>query len=1754
MGRFDDIDPSSPLYTGPPALSASDNTFSPEMLKPQAPVPASMQNMQSINGVNVKPFVPPPSLGTNFPKASSNTIAATVRSFQNRDLIAADQFKMTKSGTGDFRNPMGGNNFYERYNSVGYRDVYEKLGFSPFRDNEELYNKNTSMWDDWQRAGAQTFANASIAFKDAASFGKLTDTEAATAQQKAMAIGNTTKGGVQGFLANGVLNAGYTFGIIAELAVEEAALFAAEVGLAAATGATLGATAPGFAANTALMASRATRAFGKIKSAYKVASNMRKTLGNLKDANKARTFFKSAANFINPLENTAQFFRGANKVDDLGRLAYTTKGAGAFYADVQQLRLAFGESSLEGGHTQLDMEKNLYSEFTAENGRAPNREEATNIKTLARQAGESTALINMPTILYSNKILFDGLLRPSKPVKDIISKKGKNILFDPKKAAMQNYTKIAPGFMSKPLTYLRNPRLLGSAARKYTAGAIPEGLQEVAQETISGSTKDYYTAQFRGNTERGQWYNMLGDNLVKQVSKEGLHTFMSGFMIPGLIGPVMGPVGQIKQELYSGGQGIKNLSLRYTDPAQWKKVKDERAAKLDDTVEKLNEFYADPAKYLSPDLLNLQQQKAARQGEDDAEQMDDTKTLHDIKDSASFEHITTALEMGRFDTTMERLESMKNISAEDIAESYPHLTEAEFGNIIDKGVKRGKSIQKRWEYATEFLKNPYDSRKKGLDSRAREEEFLQESAWNKAIKELVFNQDTFDRSLERTESILSTAQADSGLANTPYGEFSVMFDFEQAGSELDSLKMQVESLKGEMIEPRQKKLQKEKQTQLELLTSYVDALAEAKVNTVEEKMPAKDLAAIRKSFDAYVDFLGQKNGDFIQSQKLDATFKSIIDYQMLKGRSKKANDAVNILINPKGFAEKFEEIKFVEAEIYANRKNEIRKSLEEFIKVKDKNDMLNELYEAGMFFDPADLVKLEEEGIVPDTFYLTEHEGDDKMEVVANSEQYSKAIQILNKYMDSLTNIDAGQDRSPYNQVGRNKLKNDKRTYDDIAKQFGFDTTLKEKEVDAKIESSRQKEQAELLKAIPNAENYLTDGKVDKEKITNPEDIAKFEEIYDRYDKIISPLLESKKTQQTNNVALETKIPLVQVLQTIIDSPQSTVREKELAKKLMEVSDKNYFVTFVNNATTAGSYSDVTQTVIDARWSSHDYKQGMEGAPIEQVILKQEMHRIASESLSKDASFKAEMKTLMQEARMKYDMLSPEEKRALADPNKRMFEGFTSVEGFVAEAMSNEKFQAFLGTATTASENKVQSGWKSFVDKVLRQIGKMLGGRPSGTVLNAAMNAITAKIDSMYGSITPQASIKSEIKEVVIAPTVTNKMPISELRTKHPKLAQSVLDLYMAENEGRDMRGEDLLDEDYLNKSPEEIFKSTAFIGYFKSAIFKKKEDAISAYNKNVPVGKAKPVADESFAKEDVTDEEYADFVDNNKVSRLRIITIAEKYKNKESFTEKEKAIFAGKVAEIKQYIADSVAEVPSIKTREMKSALRALGYTKNEVRSMSIGEAWRLSYQRLTKEERNQIELADQAEVREEQTEIRNEIRTRIQEEIDSSNTYEELMATKVELLSEMQTNPLLATTAGYTGAELETLINARLEQLAFSVNFDSVSEGEIIMLNDGRNTMVEVTAKDTTGRFIVVQHVKDASKEQYIKESEMEESVKYLYSEALENVEPEDDGEVTNEDQEISNESLEGLEGTDEVDAIVDNLDNENDDDNWDDHINEC
>lgn len=53
----------------------------------------------------------------------------------------------------------------------------------------------------------------------------------------------------------------------------------------------------------------------------------------------------------------------------------------------------------------------------------------------------------------------------------------------------------------------------------------------------------------------------------------------------------------------------------------------------------------------------------------------------------------------------------------------------------------------------------------------------------------------------------------------------------------------------------------------------------------------------------------------------------------------------------------------------------------------------------------------------------------------------------------------------------------------------------------------REQEQQELAKAIPNIEKYKVDGQVDKSLIKNARDLARYNKIYDKYDKLITPLL-----------------------------------------------------------------------------------------------------------------------------------------------------------------------------------------------------------------------------------------------------------------------------------------------------------------------------------------------------------------------------------------------------------------------------------------------------------------------------------------------------------------------------------------------------------------------------------------------------------------------------------------------------------------------
>jgi hypothetical protein len=75
------------------------------------------------------------------------------------------------------------------------------------------------------------------------------------------------------------------------------------------------------------------------------------------------------------------------------------------------------------------------------------------------------------------------------------------------------------------------------------------------------------------------------------------------------------------------------------------------------------------------------------------------------------------------------------------------------------------------------------------------------------------------------------------------------------------------------------------------------------------------------------------------------------------------------------------------------------------------------------------------------------------------------------------------------------------------AETSGGDSTVESGENQKEVEKLRADERAELAEAIPNIDEYKVDGEIDKEKIKASKDGAKYQEIYDKYDKEISPLL-----------------------------------------------------------------------------------------------------------------------------------------------------------------------------------------------------------------------------------------------------------------------------------------------------------------------------------------------------------------------------------------------------------------------------------------------------------------------------------------------------------------------------------------------------------------------------------------------------------------------------------------------------------------------
>ena len=318
-----------------------------------------------------------------------------------------------------FDNSPGSGSFKARYSGYGEK-TYNKLGFDPTSDTETWYNQNTTQFDDWKRMMTHAawpmiklgFMSPVNSYAKMLGHGDIgANVQEAKDYQYFNAIGNSTKGGVGGFMTNLQNSAAYSVGILAEGLVEGAviggAVGFAEGGIMAVPGAAIG----GITGTLKSLAKLPGALFNTAKNMGKIATSL-KALSNI---NNAKNFWASAGsklvNGLNPLDNTTDLIRGWKDMGDITSLARSARSVGAFWHDVKNINMALSEGRLEGGFSEQANYKKLYDDYYAKNGEIPSDDEQVRMMQQAKDSGFENTFWNTGLVFYSNKIAMPSITR-----------------------------------------------------------------------------------------------------------------------------------------------------------------------------------------------------------------------------------------------------------------------------------------------------------------------------------------------------------------------------------------------------------------------------------------------------------------------------------------------------------------------------------------------------------------------------------------------------------------------------------------------------------------------------------------------------------------------------------------------------------------------------------------------------------------------------------------------------------------------------------------------------------------------------------------------------------------------------------------------------------------------------------------------------------------------------------------------------------------------------------------------------------------------------------------------------------------------------------------------------------------------------------------------------------------------------------------------------------------------------------------------
>ncbi len=909
---------------------------------------------------------------------------------------------------------------------------FNDIGFTPYNPNtENIYNSNSGLGDDMARMRGEFGALFGSAFYSGyRAIGDLftgdytaPDFEGAMAFENAMRVGNSSRGGVGGFTNNFLLNSAYTFGIIGSIAAEEIAL---ALGSAALSSTGVGAPT-GIGAFIAGTGRNLYRTGQAIKNQFAIGRMATATHDMIKSFNsfeRSKNFFQAVRTGKQPiakffLPGTMQSLRYLNSskvaAQNLGGLAKGAKLATGFYRDVRALNLAIAESKMEAGLTYNEQFENAINIKQKQLGRELTTAEMNEVHANASQAAFRTFQWNAPVIAVTNQIVLGRALkgfggRFGRIFDETLTNYGKRIIRTKGakdaagKAAKDVFEDAGEGLFGLPsLKRMASWTVGGSLKRgahgalRFTAANLAEGFQEIYQEAVNVGVQDYFSEllEHPSASHQNLFWGGIHEGAKSQMSAQGFETFMSGFLMGGL---VQGP-----QKFVFGF--APNQFNKFTRPEEYKEYQQKKEEYITKLVEVYNQNYNEMLGKDGTDFQWNSRKLNFAAIHDAAKEMDsynyegDPLGFYDAKDFLKFQHQQMIFDNGG---ASEYTAALRD---------YLQLSDEELGSLDESGQKKGSQIRADIQESIQKIqkaKENYDANKMKYQNKYNPNRFkkgtrehLMEAIKYRAYEHArflhMFTTDSFERALERSNKIYTELASDPVLNKIAANDIQLLADAPSVQNEISILLQEIEVLKDTKGNNRSEIAKKKRK--IKALENYANVLNAPENQTKKGDRFSRsktNIKKLRKAFVDYINVLAEEKGDFVNVNNIDSALRKLIDYGELKGRTRAYDKAIQLLADPAALDKLAERIEPIMAVMFKQNKKRFRKLARAKIAQHERTELLKALDKLGILVPPEQAMKFLLYGDVKQLQQFENEEGSVNAE--NNPELYAKIQEAIITY------------------------------------------------------------------------------------------------------------------------------------------------------------------------------------------------------------------------------------------------------------------------------------------------------------------------------------------------------------------------------------------------------------------------------------------------------------------------------------------------------------------------------------------------------------------------------------------------------------------------------------------------------------------------------------------------------------------------------------------------------------------------------------